>query len=200
MIRILLIRHGETELTGQVLYGRMPGVHLSAKGSKQAQALAQGLKKNYHISHLISSPLDRALETARYLSEVLNLPITTEEGIIELDYGHWMGKPFEEIRESETWQHFNRLRSLVGPPGGELMLHVQARAWGALESVLSNHRGSHRPTIAMVSHGDVIRALLILLLGMPLDNIHRFDVSTASVSELVFEGKYARVVRINQTY
>lgn len=198
MIRILLIRHGDTELTGHVLYGRMPGVHLSEEGHRQAEALAKSIAARYKVDQLISSPLERAKETARYLSTHLNLPIATHEGIIELDYGKWLGRTFEDIRQSEHWEHYNRLRSLLGPPEGELMLEVQARAWSALRDIMSSVKGDDNVTIALVSHGDVIRALLVLLLGMPLDNIHRMEVSPASLNEIVFHGHYGRVVRVNQ--
>jgi len=200
MIRILLIRHGATELTGRVLYGRMPGVHISAEGCRQAQALSQALKERYEVDEIISSPLERALETAQYLADTLRLPIETDDDIVELDYGNWMGLTFAEIRESDEWQHYNRLRSISSPPKGELMMQVQARAWTALEKILSRHAQRETATVVMVSHGDVIRALLILLLGMPLDHIHRFEVSLASLSEVVFEGRYARVIRINQIF
>jgi probable phosphoglycerate mutase len=200
MTRILLIRHGETELTGRVLYGRMPGVHISAEGCRQAQALSQGLKERYEVDEIISSPLERALETAQYLADTLELPISTDDGIIELDYGNWMGLTFAEIRESDEWQHYNRLRSVISPPNGELMMQVQTRAWTALGRILARYAERPSATVAVVSHGDVIRALLILLLGMPLDHIYRFEVSLASLSEVVFDGRYARVVRINQIF
>lgn len=198
MIRILLIRHGDTDLTGRVLYGRMPGVHLSAEGYRQARALAESIVARYQVDQLISSPLERATETARQLSDALGLPITTHEGIIELDYGAWLGKSFDDIRESSQWQHYNRLRSLLGPPEGELMLQVQTRAWTALREMMEPYADAETATLAIVSHGDVIRSLLVLLLGMPLDYIHRLEVSPASVSEILFDGHYARVVRVNQ--
>jgi broad specificity phosphatase PhoE len=200
MTRILLIRHGETELTGRVLYGRMPGVHISAEGCRQARALSRGLKERYQVDEIISSPLERALETAQYLADTLNLPISTDEGIVELDYGHWMGLTFEEIRGSDEWQQYNRLRSVSSPPQGESMMQVQARAWTALEKILSRYAQHEQSTVAVVSHGDVIRALLILLLGMPLDHIHRFEVSLASLSEVIFNDRYARIMRINQIF
>jgi probable phosphoglycerate mutase len=200
MTRILLIRHGETALTGRVLYGRMPGVHISAEGCRQAQALSQALKERYQVDEIISSPLERALETAQYLANALELPISTDDGIIELDYGSWMGLTFAEIRESDEWQHYNRLRSIISPPQGELMMQVQARAWTTLERTLARYVDRETATVAVVSHGDVIRALLILLLGMPLDHIHRFEVSLASLSEVVFDGRYARIIRINQVF
>ena len=198
MIRILLIRHGDTELTGRVLYGRMPGVHLSAEGHSQAQALAKSIASKYKLDQIVASPLERAIETARHLSEALDLPIATHEGIIELDYGDWLGKSFEDIRESSDWHHYNRLRSLLGPPDGELMLEVQTRALHALRGIMEPHSLSEEATLAVVSHGDVIRSLLVLLLGMPLDNIYRMEVAPASLSEIVFDGHYARVIRINQ--
>ncbi|MFL6450723.1 MAG: histidine phosphatase family protein [Bryobacteraceae bacterium] len=198
MIRILLIRHGDTELTGRVLYGRMPGVHLSPEGHLQAKALAKSIAARYQVDQLVSSPLERAMETARYLSEAVGLPITTHEGIIELDYGAWLGKNFEDIRESSHWQHYSSLRSLLGPPDGELLLQVQTRAWTALRGIMESYRDAAHATLAVVSHGDVIRALLVLLLGMPLDNIHRMEVSPASLNEIVFDGHYGRILRINQ--
>ena len=200
MLRILLIRHGETDLTGRVLYGRMPGVHLSADGCRQAQALSHGLQARYTVKAIVSSPLERALETARYLAEDLSLPISTDDDLLELDYGEWMGKTFVEIREQDDWHHYNRLRSVSSPPGGELLMQVQARAWGAIKRILAEHEGDEEATVAVVSHGDVIRALLVLFLGMPLDNIHRFDVSLAGLSELVFDGRYARIIRVNQIF
>ena len=198
MTRILLIRHGDTELTGRVLYGRMPGVHLSAEGHRQAQALAASIAARYQVNHLISSPLERAIETAQYLSDAVGLPIATHEGVIELDYGSWLGKSFDDIRESDHWQHYNRLRSLLGPPEGEMMLEVQTRAWSALREIMEPYLDAEDATVAVVSHGDVIRSLLVLLLGMPLDNIYRVEVSPASLNEIVFDGHYGRVARINQ--
>lgn len=198
MTRILLIRHGDTDLTGRVLYGRMPGVHLSAEGHRQAQALAASIAARYQVNHLISSPLERAIETAQYLSDAVGLPIATHEGVVELDYGSWLGKSFDDIRESAHWQHYNRLRSLIGPPEGEMMLEVQTRAWSALREIMEPYLDAEDATVAVVSHGDVIRSLLVLLLGMPLDNIYRVEVSPASLNEIVFDGHYGRVARINQ--
>lgn len=200
MLRILLIRHGVTELTGNVLYGRMPDVHISAEGHRQAQALSRAICERYAVSAVISSPLERALETAGYLAGACRLPIKTDQDWIELDYGGWMGKTFTEIRDSPDWQHYNRLRSTACPPGGEMLVQVQTRAWSALARLLTEFEDQDDCAVAVVSHGDVIRALLVLLLGMPLDYIHRFDVAPASLSEISFEGRHSRVIRINQIY
>ena len=118
MTRILLIRHGETELTGRVLYGRMPGVHISAEGCRQAQALSQALKERYQVDEIISSPLERALETAQYLADTLNLPISTDDGIVgprggrSSELGHDLRSG--ECRESRNQQrHDPSLRRTI---------------------------------------------------------------------------------------
>lgn len=178
----------------------MPGVHISSEGHNQAQALSQAILQRFTVDSIVSSPLERALETAHYLADALRLPIVTDEDLIELDYGSWMGKTFSEIRDTADWQHYNRVRSTSSPPGGELLMQVQARAWNALARLIDAFESQENATVAIVSHGDVIRALLVLLLGMPLDHIHRFDVAPASLSELLIDGRHARVVRINQVY
>jgi broad specificity phosphatase PhoE len=199
-MRILLIRHATTDLLGRVLYGRMPGLHLNAEGCTQAQLLAHGLKERYRIDEVISSPLERALETARFIADDQGIDVSVDESINEVECGAWMGKSFSELLESDEWKRYNKLRSMTQAPGGELIMHVQARAWGALERILARYQNVRDATAAVVSHGDVVRALLILLLGMPLDYIHRLEVAPASVSEVLLGVGHPRVLMINQVF
>ncbi len=200
MIRILLIRHGSTDLMGRVLYGRLPNVHIDDLGRNQCRQLANALPHRYRVEEIVSSPLERALETAEILNSELQVPLLQDEGWIELDYGEWLGMPFEEIRELDSWQHYNRSRSTGVPPGGESIVEVQARAFRALERILERWQHREEITVAVVSHGDVIRCLLVLLLGMSLDHIHRFEVSPGSLSEITLDGRFARVICINQSF
>jgi broad specificity phosphatase PhoE len=195
MTRILLIRHGSTDLLGRVLYGRMPGVHLNEEGRKQARAAGEALKARYTMDAVLSSPLERATETARLIADPQCLDVTIDEDLNELDCGIWVGKPFSELNDSEEWGHFNHLRSLTRAPDGESLLDVQARAWRSLEKIQAGHRDG---TIAAITHGDVIRSLLLLLLGMPLDHILRLEVAPASVSEVVLDGGEPLVRSINE--
>lgn len=200
MIRILLIRHAETELLGRVLYGRMPGVHLSSEGIRQAHALARGLHERFSIDNVISSPLERARHTAEQIAEPRSLPVAIDDDLTEIDYGSWMGKPFSELHDSPQWRRFNQLRSITSPPGGEFMLQIQIRAWRSLNRILERNRGSDKATVAVVTHGDVIRALLLLLLGLPIDHIHRLEISPASVSEVLLGGYVPVVASMNQIF
>jgi broad specificity phosphatase PhoE len=197
MTRILLIRHARTELLGRVLYGRLPGIVLSEEGYRQAEALADTMHARYKVSRVISSPLERAMETARRIADLQRVPLETNDSFTELDLGSWVGKPYEDLQEDEDWKEYNQLRSMRCAPGGESMLEVQARAWAGLEKLRSQHTGE---TVAVVSHGDVIRGILVLALGMSLDNILRFQIAPASLSEVVLE-PWGPVVRsLNQTF
>ncbi len=199
MIRILLIRHGETVLLGRTLYGRMPGVVLSAQGYKQAECLAEVLKMRYQITELVSSPMERTQETARFISRTFSLPLTIDDHFNEIHFGAWMGREFSELREMEEWQEYNRHRSLSAAPGGESMLQVQTRAWLGIQAIAERHAGDSEATVAIVTHGDVVRFLLMLILGMPGDHIGRIEIAPGSVSEVIFHGLHPRLICMNQT-
>jgi len=200
MIRILLIRHGSTDPLGRVLYGRMPGVHLNAEGRRQAETVAQALTQRYALSEVVSSPMERTRETAQFIADAQGLNITTEEEINEIDFGPWTGKSFEELRDREDWKRFNESRSTAWPPGGESMMDVQARASRALAKITTRYQHQENVTVAAISHGDVVRALLLLMLGMPLDHIHRLDIAPASVSEMMLGAGEPRVIHVNQVF
>lgn len=200
MTRILLIRHGHTELLGRVLYGRMPGVHLSERGTQEIARLASALRERYKIDQIVSSPMDRAKETAEAIAAAQDQSVVLDEDLQEIDFGEWMGKPFSDLTNDEQWKSYNRNRSLSHPPGGEYMVEVQLRAWKALERIIARSRPQAEMTVAVISHGDVVRALLMLFLGIPLDHIHRLEVWTASVSEVILGHAYPQVITMNQTF
>ena len=200
MTRILLIRHGHTELLGKVLYGRMPDVHLSEQGRSEIQRLAAALLRRYRVDEVLSSPLERARETAEVIAVPYGHKVRIDDDLLEVDFGAWMGTSFAELMDNEAWKRYNRYRSLNAPPGGEFMSEVQLRSWNALQRAIERHRHDADPTIAVVSHGDVVRGLLLSFLGMPIDNIHRLEISTASVSEVVIGNAYPQVVTVNQTF
>jgi len=183
MTRILLIRHGSTDLLGRVLYGRMPGVFLNAEGRRQTGELASTLKARYSLDKIVSSPLERAIETAELIANATGTAITIDDGITEVDSGLWTGKTFEHLNALDHWQRYNRRRSLTCPPGGETMMDVQSRSWRAIQKMIHLEDTSSE-TCALVTHGDVIRCLLLLFLGMSIDHIHRLEIAPASVTEV----------------
>ncbi|MBV8895055.1 MAG: histidine phosphatase family protein [Acidobacteriaceae bacterium] len=200
MTRILLIRHGHTEPLGRVLYGRTPGVHLSEQGTQETTRLASALRERYKIDDIVASPMDRTKETAEVIAAAQKQRVVFDDDLQEIDFGEWMGKSFSDLGDDEQWKQYNRNRSLNPAPGGEYMLEVQLRAWKALQRIMASRRIYPETTVAVVSHGDVVRALLMLFLGIPLDNIHRLEVWPASVSEVILGQAYPQVITMNQTF
>ncbi|MBV8809047.1 MAG: histidine phosphatase family protein [Acidobacteriaceae bacterium] len=197
MTRILLIRHGTTDLLGRVLYGRTPGIFLNAEGRIQADKLAAALMTRYTLSKIVSSPLERAVQTAEPIASSARIAITLDDGITEIDSGSWTGKTFSDLSTLDEWQRYNRRRSLTRPPGGETMMNVQSRSWQALQRMIGD---SDSNTIAVVSHGDVIRGLLLLFLGMSIDHIHRLEIAPASMTDVAI-GPYGPIVNcVNQIF
>jgi probable phosphoglycerate mutase len=195
MIRILLMRHGSVDIMGRVVYGRMPGVQLNDEGKRQAEAAARAIQERYRLSQVVSSPMERALETARIVAGPQNLGVIAEEAFNELDVGEWMGKAMDELRNAEEWKRYNRVRSLYAPPGGETLLNVQRRSWRALDRIC---RVLGEGAVAVVTHGDVIRSLLLLFVGAPLDHILRLEVAPGSVSEVILGQGEPLIRTVNQ--
>lgn len=193
MTTFLLIRHATHALLKRTLVGRTPGVPLDEKGREQAERLAERLAHLKPLA-LYSSPVQRALETAAPLSERWGLPVQNAEEFSEIDFGEWQGRDFSDLDELQQWGYFNTYRSGTRPMGGELMLEVQARAVVGLQRLHAEYPNS---LIAVVSHGDVIRAALNYYLGAPLDLFRRLEISPASVSILELQDWGPHVLLVN---
>jgi broad specificity phosphatase PhoE len=189
-----LLRHGEHMLAGRVAAGRMPGVGLSAHGRAQIAAVAARLAGE-RIDALYASPLQRTRESAEILAGRLNLPLQLREDVIELDFGDWTGMTFDAVRNDPRWPAWRDARGIATIPGGESMREVQHRAVNALVELDRTHPGG---SVVVVSHGDVIRAILLFALGMPLDFYARIEVGIASLSTIHIDNARMRVLRINE--
>lgn len=190
-----LIRHAAHGLLGWRIAGRMPGVHLSEAGQTQAERLAEWLARQ-PMGAVYSGPLERARETAMPLCRRLGLPLQIAPSLDELDYGEWTGRTFEELAGLPTWQQFNSFRSGTRIPGGELMPEVQTRAVTEMERLREIHPDAH---VALVSHGDVIKAAAAYFLGVPLDLFQRLVIDPASVTVIAVDDYGPRVLRVNGT-
>jgi probable phosphoglycerate mutase len=193
MTTFALIRHASHALLGQRIVGRMPGVPLSPGGSQEAAALAQRLERE-PIQALYSSPLERARATAAPIADRLLLEVQVADELNEIDYGEWTDRALAELRELPEWRRFHRFRSGSRIPNGESMIEVQDRMLRLIERLGAAHP---EQTVVLVSHGDVIRAMLAYFLGVPLDLFQRIELSPASLSILRVEPHGPEVLLIN---
>ncbi|HET8648565.1 MAG TPA: histidine phosphatase family protein, partial [Gemmatimonadales bacterium] len=113
----------------------------------------------------------------------------------EVNYGDWSGRTLEELAADPHWRTYNTYRSATRIPGGETALELQARSVSAIESLREQYA---RGTVAVVSHSDVIKAILAFYLGMPLDLASRLVIDPASVSSLALEPWGPRILGVNR--
>lgn len=195
MTTFLLIRHGNNDWVGKALAGWTPGVHLNGEGKEQALRLAERLS-GVCLHAIYSSPLERARETAAPLAARLGLEVRICKDFGEIHTGDWTGRQIADLDRETLWQRFNAFRGGTRMPGGEHMIEIQARMVAGLERLRDEHPDQ---TVAVVSHGDPIRAVLAHYAGIPLDLCLRLDVDPASVSVIKVAEWGPRIVRVNDT-
>jgi broad specificity phosphatase PhoE len=192
--RVLLIRHGHTNAIGRRLVGRLPGIGLSVNGRAQVRELSVRLT-GQQLAAVYSSPLERAVHTARALADTHSLPVICRDALTDLDFGAWTGLSFENLSGLDSWRQFNAHRATAAVPGGETALEVRARIVAALNRFRLCHENE---TIAVVTHLDVIRTAVLYCAGMSLDLLDRFEVSPASVTALALGDAGWRVLAVNE--
>jgi len=200
---IVLVRHGLTALTGPVLAGWTPGLHLDERGEAQAAAVAERLRP-VPFAAVVSSPLDRCLDTAaavlaRQADEGRALELQVEPRLGECRYGDWTGRPLKELAKDPLWKVVQSHPSAVVFPGpeGEPLRETQARAVGAVRDW--NARLGPDATWLACSHGDVIKAVVADALGLHLDQFQRIVVDPCSVTVIRYTELRPFVVRVNDT-
>ena len=187
----LLIRHAHTDVLGRRLVGRLPGIPLSEQGRGEVERLTATLDMPF--AAVYSSPLERAVNTARPLAATRNLQVQRRDDLDEVDFGLWTGLSFGELALLPAWQEFNQHRSTAAVPGGESARDVQARIVAALNFLRARHEGQ---TFAVVSHADVIRSAVLRYAGLSLDLFHTIEIEPASVTAVEL-GPPARLIFVN---
>jgi probable phosphoglycerate mutase len=193
MSRFLLIRHATTAAMKDTLCGRQPGFDLSEIGRAEAGALAKALS-DIRLDALVASPQTRAQQTATAIGESKSIRVQTSEQFNEVDYGAWTGSRFSDLDQDPGWSTFNSLRSIRRAPGGESLRDVQYRAVSGVHELQAQLPSQ---TVAIVTHADVIRAILTYLLGVPLDLYLRIDIHPASISAFEIGTGMPRIQAIN---
>ena len=204
MPTVLLLRHGLTAMTGPVLAGRTPGVHLDERGKAQAAAVADRLAALPLVA-VHTSPLERCAETARVVTRAQRaagrtVPQRTDRRLLECDYGDWTGRTIASLTKDPLWPVVQAHPSGVRFPGGESMAAMAERAVRAVRAIDAS-LATDTPDALWVacSHGDVIKAILADALGLHLDLFQRLVVDPCSVSAIRYTAGRPFVLSTNDT-
>jgi probable phosphoglycerate mutase len=192
---LFLIRHAVTAHTGELLTGWMPGVHLSDEGRDQARTMTERMRP-VKLAAVYSSPVDRALETAKVLASSKGLRVRIREGIGEVRYGEWEGRRLATIAKTKQWRRVVSHPGDTRFPGGETIRETQCRSLDTVAHIAGENAGQ---PVAVVSHADVIKLVIAYYAGIPLELYARIGVSPASVSVLSVGEGPPRLVKVNDT-
>ena len=192
---LFLIRHARAEYRPGRLYGWTEGVHLAADGVEDAKRLAVRLEP-VRFRAVYASPLERCQQTAEAIAAGRKLDIRTVENLGEVRYGSWQGKTFKSLMRTKLWRTVQLFPSQVTFPGGESLRNMQHRAVEAVEEIRRRHRDG---AIAIVSHADVLAAVVAHYLGMHLDLFQRIVITPASATVITFAGGVPRLLRLSDT-
>jgi probable phosphoglycerate mutase len=178
-----------------VLSGRKPGIDLSDEGRAQAEALGERLR-DLPISAVYASPIERTMQTAGAVAAHHGLDVRVLPGVVEAEYGAWTGQQIKDLAKTDLWRQVQVAPSLARFPDGESIREMQSRAVDAVQQVAADHVGQ---LVVVVSHADVIKAVVAYYAGMHLDQFQRLVISPASVTGLLVSRLGAAVVKWNDT-
>jgi len=195
MTTLILIRHGHTDWIDKKLAGWLPDVHLNDLGKQQAEELPRRLAA-LDITAIYSSPLERAVETAKPLAKARGLRIQRVGDLGEVKFGDWQGQPLKVLSGKKEWMIVQAAPSAFQFPHGESFRETQSRAVGAIEKIIASHATG---TLVAFSHGDVIKLIVAYYSGIALDNFQRIAISPASISVIELGPFGARLGRLNDT-
>jgi broad specificity phosphatase PhoE len=188
---IELVRHGHVENPGRVLYGRLPGFSLSARGREQAKLLAAYFS-DQPLAAVISSPLERAQETATAIAANHGLEVRTDPRLIEASNvfeGAAGNLAWYILRHPRMWQ---ALRSRRGPSWGERNVDLATRVHEAVIAARDEFPGQR---VVLVSHQAPI---WVERLALERRSLHHYPqqrrCALASVTTLTFEGTELRAI------
>lgn len=199
MVRhVIMVRHGQARNNVErMLAGRMDGVPLTPEGVRQAEHAARMLA-SAGVSAIYSSPIERAAETARMISEECGVPVTVDERLTEIDMGKFTGMTFEEVvsGHDDIFAKFYGGDVEIAHKGVETFEQVRRRVTGIVSEVVSGGRdaaaGSEggaysnddddNGNAVLVTHMDPIKAMLGEIAGISPERLLRAEIANAALN------------------
>jgi len=197
MVKVILIRHGETDWNKEQIFRGRIDVALNEVGLAQARTV-QATLKDVQINAIYSSPLSRALETARVVGEGRNCEIRIEEGFIDIDFGRWQGLSHQKVKEDykDLYEMWLSKPQMVTFPEGESLEEVQKRSMKALEKVIKKHP---EETLAIISHRVLNKVLLCSILGLELSHFWYIKQDTCALNRFEYKDDKYYLTLLNDT-
>ena len=193
--RFVFVRHGETDWNRRPRFRGHVDVPLNRTGIRQAMLAGRRLA-SLDVAAVYTSPLGRTTQTAHAVAAPHALRVTTEPGLIDMDFGTWHGQSPAQVRRADPARYRRWLTApdRVRIAGGETLDQVHARTLALLAALQRRHRGE---TVVLVSHDIVGRVLVCIALDISLGGLWRVPQDNAAVSVFDHDGRSLTAVTIN---
>jgi len=197
MTQVYLVRHGQTAWNAELIFRGRRDIELNERGHREASAIA-GALRDKNLDAIYTSPLTRAIETARPLATLLNRDITPVQDLTDINYGAWEGAPYHEIKTRypdvlATWE---QEPELVRFPHGEALDEVRERSYGVLRELVEKHVNA---SILIVSHRVVNKVLLCAVLGLNTARFWNIKQDTGCINLLECSSQRFVLCLLNDT-
>jgi probable phosphomutase (TIGR03848 family) len=200
----VLVRHGHSTANGEgILAGRTPGVHLTDRGVEQASSLA-GRFTGAPVARVVSSPMDRCLETASAIARATGLEVVVHDGLQECGYGAWTGRRLAELAKEPLWATVQDDPEVARFPDGqeyaaESLREMSDRVVATVRAIDAEVAATHGEAAlwVAVTHGDLVKAVLADATGSGLARFQRFAADPASVSVVRYGGRHTFLLAAN---
>lgn len=199
MLKLYLVRHGESAWNQLHLYTGQQDIPLSELGQTQAARVADALA-DISFAEIYASPLQRAAATAKPTARARQQNVTLDARLAEIHHGDWEGQPASAIREhyARDYMLWQTQPHQVQMPNGESLKDVARRTQSFLQDVLAKHQDGN---VLIVTHDAVLRVIVLetLLLGLEYFWRWRFDNASVSIVERLADGHF-RLARLNDCH
>jgi phosphoserine phosphatase len=194
-VKLILVRHGETDWNRDSRCQGISDVGLNDVGKWQAERIAAALRDE-HLDAVYSSPLIRALYIARLVAASHRVEVQVDSRLMEIDQGKLDGLTYTELRERHAafLDEWGARPARLTMPGGESLADVQERAWASLSRMRDVYPEG---TVVAVSHGMTIATILCAALGVELDDFRSFRQDLGAINVLLWQDFRWRAVRLN---
>lgn len=197
-MRLILVRHGESEWNRIGRYQGQLDAPLSELGLRQAEALANRLA-NEKLEAIYSSPLQRARRTADAIARFHpKLEIQDDPALLEIHHGDWQGLYAPDVRERyaealEEWRTFPTRSQM---PNGESFSNILKRTLNFRERMCKTYQSD--ASIVVSTHDVVVKILIADALGMSMDRINRLWITNASISVVEYTNDLPFLVSLSE--
>jgi probable phosphoglycerate mutase len=198
MTHIILVRHGQTEWNRIERFRGRADVPLNRTGMTQAEAAGRRLARHPKPAAVYSSPLSRAVVTARKIAQPHGLTVQLHDGLIDIDYGQWQGLTPEQVGERwpvelDAWY---RAPQSVRIPSGENLQVVRDRGMATVQALVREHG---EVTIVLVAHTVMNRLILLGVLGLGNDRFWRLGQEPCAINRFIIQDGEFTLVSLNDT-